>query len=372
MKFLTCFMITILVLILGYQSDAVSQEKKRPRKKQKRVIGKIPILKSDHIRYIDAHMHLKAAKTGNKDKINSAIVNTLETMDKLGIQKCLLMPPPYTSAMLKTFDYKVLARISKMHPKRFGFIGGGGSLNIMIHQSVVNKQVSSELRKRFLAKAHEIAEAGAAGYGELTGTHFSFGPRHPFINVPADHPLFLALADIAAVNGLPIDIHMEAVPKNMPRPKGVGKPLVSPNPKELTENIKGLENLLAHNRKAKIVWAHVGWGHTGERSAALTRTLLKKHLNLYLGLKFHNHSRRETQLLLPNGKIRTDWLTLIGDYPDRFVLGSDQIFYDLNKMLSEKGAPWGAHHSRTIIDQLPQKLAQKIGVTNPEKVYKLK
>jgi hypothetical protein len=54
------------------------------------------------------------------------------------------------------------------------------------------------------------------------------------------------------------------------------------------------------------------------------------------------------------------------------VLGSDQIFYDLNKMLSEKGAPWGAHHSRTIIDQLPQKLAQKIGVTNPEKVYKLK
>ncbi len=247
-----------------------------------------------------------------------------------------------------------------------GFTAGVGHIRFMAYDQNGLDGASSS------GQATYIPEPGAAGYGELAGTHFSFGPRHPFINVPTDHPLFLALADIAAINGLPIDIHMEAVPKNMPRPKGVGKPLVSPNPKELTENIKGLENLLAHNRKAKIVWAHVGWGHTGERSAALTRTLLKKHSNLYLGLKFHNHSRRETQLLLPNGKIRTDWLTLIGDYPDRFVLGSDQIFYDLNKMLSEKGAPWGAHHSRTIIDQLPQKLAQKIGVTNPEKVYKLK
>ncbi len=44
----------------------------------------------------------------------------------------------------------------------------------MIHQSVIDKQVSSELRKRFIAKAHEIAEAGAAGYGELAGTHFSY------------------------------------------------------------------------------------------------------------------------------------------------------------------------------------------------------
>ena len=148
MKFLKCFMIAILILVLGYQNDAVSQEIKRPRKKQKKVIGLIPSLKSGHIRYIDAHMHLKAAKTGNKDKIDSATLNMLETMDKLGIQKCLLMPPPYTSDMPKTFDYRVLARISKMHPKRLGFIGGGGSLNIMIHQSVIDKQVSSELRKR--------------------------------------------------------------------------------------------------------------------------------------------------------------------------------------------------------------------------------
>ncbi len=124
MKFLKCFMIAILILVLGYQNDAVSQEIERPRRKQKKAIGLIPSLKSGHIRYIDAHMHLKAAKTGNKDKIDSATLNMLETMDKLGIQKCLLMPPPYTSDMPKTFDYRVLARISKMHPKRLGFIGG--------------------------------------------------------------------------------------------------------------------------------------------------------------------------------------------------------------------------------------------------------
>lgn len=55
---------------------------------------------------------------------------------------------------------------------------------------------------------------------------------------------------------MPIDIHMEAVPDDMPLPLGLNP---SHNPGILKANISAFERLLSHNRKAKIIWAHAGW-----------------------------------------------------------------------------------------------------------------
>ena len=89
------------------------------------------------------------------------------------------------------------------------------------------------------------------------------------------------LADIAAEHNVPIDLHMEALPQDIPAPADL-KP---PNPSRLHGNIAAFERLLAHNRKARIVWVHLGWDVTGFRTLDLTRALLARHENLYLQLR---------------------------------------------------------------------------------------
>ncbi|HEX2499925.1 MAG TPA: hypothetical protein VHO73_00610 [Methylomirabilota bacterium] len=89
---------------------------------------------------------------------------------------------------------------------------------------------------RLQQEAAAIVAAGAVGFGELTVEHFSSGRGgHSYESTRADHPLLLALADVAAQNAMPIDLHMEAVPRDMDMPtrmRGRGE-----NPERLRENI---------------------------------------------------------------------------------------------------------------------------------------
>ena len=102
----------------------------------------------------------------------------------------------------------------------------------------------------FRREAEAIVKAGAVGFGEIAAEHFSSGRgNHPYESTRPDHPLLLALADIAAEHDMPIDLHMEAVPQDMPFP---GRRAGGANPENLKENISGLERLLAHNRNARI------------------------------------------------------------------------------------------------------------------------
>ena len=46
--------------------------------------------------------------------------------------------------------------------------------------------------------------------------HLCMNRKHSFLEVAADHPLYMTLADIAAGAGAPIDIHMEAIQARAP------------------------------------------------------------------------------------------------------------------------------------------------------------
>ena len=99
---------------------------------------------------------------------------------------------------------------------------------------------------------------------------------------PPDHPLYLLLADLAAEHNVPIDIHMEAVPQDMPLPPDLKSP---PNAARLHANIAAFERFLAHNPRAKVIWAHLGSDFTGFRTVELDRRLLQTHPNLYMEIK---------------------------------------------------------------------------------------
>ncbi|MFQ5637725.1 MAG: amidohydrolase family protein [bacterium] len=326
------------------------------------------------LRNIDTHIHLDGIyRSGNSwlTDFDAAAATALAAMDEAGVKMSLLMPPPFSPEKASSpvwYDYAPLAAVAQQNPERFAFMEGGGSLNPIIYQAWESGEVTGAMRQQFEEKADEIALAGAAGFGEMAAMHLSFNQDHPILEAPPDHPLFLLLADIAARHDIPIDLHMEAVAEDMPLPSGFAIP---PNPDSLRENISAFERLLIHNREAKIVWAHVGWDNTGHMTVDLLRRLLTDHSNLYMAIKFLDQSGLqfiENRPVDENGSIRPEWLQLISDFPNRFVMGADE-FFGIPGLTPQR--PPSLKATWSLIDQLPEDLARKVGYENVERLYKL-
>lgn len=312
--------------------------------------------------FIDTHNHLSRGLSrggGFKGAAESAV----RKMGELGIQKMIIMPSPFSPAHSKTFDIEELLFVVRAYPDRFALLGGGGLLNPMIHGAPGEKVVKPEMKERFRAKALQILSLGAVGFGELAAEHFSFAPHHPYESVPADHPLFLVLADTAAEKGVPLDIHMEAVTRDMALPGRSILERSGRNPARLRENISGLERLLSHNRRARIIWAHVGWCNTGGRTVTLCRDLLTRHPNLYMSFKLSPEGVPENSPLGTDGRsLKPEWLEMIQEFPDRFVIGTDQFYGPPG---ARPTGPQKTETTRLFVDLLPTDVARKLGLENP-------
>jgi len=93
-------------------------------------------------------------------------------------------------------------------------------------------------------------------------------------------------------------------------------------------NILGFERLLARNFACqKSSGPTRGSDMTGFRTPDLCRRLLQMHPNLYMEIK-NGPSKMPARIihLLTDGKIKPDWLQLFVDFPDRFIIGSDQHY----------------------------------------------
>ena len=300
--------------------------------------------------YIDAHAHF------DPHDVPGAIRAALAALGRQNAARIFLQAPPDTFDNPGHFDAEIILPPAREHPGKLAVLGGGGSLNAMIHQSVISGDAGPEVRKRFQERAEELIKEGVAGFGEMTAEHFA--GLTPYQWAPPDHPLFLLLADISALRRVPIDLHMEAVPEEMPLPAGLESP---PNPPRLRENIAAFERLLDHDRRAKVIWAHAGADGTGQRTPDLCRRLLRAHPNLYMEIKVDpaNPGRNSP---LKSGKLKADWLRLFQDFPDRFIIGSDQHYPE----------PPGAQRWQAavlLLNQLPAELQRSIGRDNVLHIY---
>ena len=304
---------------------------------------------------IDTHVHMiRSLKRGSPDAPAA-----LRIMDAFRVEMAIILPPPFPGGHPGIYGRRELEPIAREYPGRFAFVAGGETLNPIVHRTAP-EAVTPDIIREFRREAEIIVNAGAAGFGELTAEHFSSGRgNHPYESTRPDHPLFLVLADIAARHGMPIDLHMEAVPRDMPTPERYAR---GANPNSLKENISAFERLLAHNRDARIVWAHAGWDLTGERTVPLMRAMLSRHPNLYMSVKLDSRGPQLTSALDPNGTIRSGWLALLKDFPDRFLIGSDQFYDDGTERLARV---------RKFVDQLPADVANLVGRENARRVYRL-
>lgn len=309
--------------------------------------------------YVDVHTH------PNSNDLPGAVKVALQSMGAENAAILLFMPPPFAPGSPGRYDAEAIESAEKGHQEELAFLGGGDTLNVLIQQAARSGGVSPDLKEEFRAHAEEILREGAVGFGEMAAEHFATGPGTYYEYAPPDHPLFLLLADISAEHGgVPIDLHMEAVPEAIPLPAGLNSP---PNPPRLHANIAAFERLLAHNPRATIVWAHAGCDYTGYRTPQLMGRLLRAHPNLYMQIKIDPASPGKNSPLTNGGSgtIKPQWLQLFRDFPERFVIGSDQHYPQ------PPNRPQRWQSVVMLLNQLPSDLRRKIGRENAMRIYHL-
>jgi hypothetical protein len=192
--------------------------------------------------------------------------------------------------------------------------------------------------------------------------------------VPADHPLILLLADVAAKFNVPIDLHMDATVEEIPVPRRFKG---GDNPRILPRTVSSLRRLLAHNRQARIVWAHGGSDPLGAMTPTLIGSLMDKYPNLYVSLRVVGGKAPMHNKLLAHGSIEPQWLKLLIRHANRFVIGTDSFFVSPNLMGSGPGAKFAQRNvqkikaTRHFLSLLPPEVFRKIAGGNASQIYNI-
>ena len=114
---------------------------------------------------------------------------------------------------------------------------------------------------------------------------------------------------------------------------------------------EAVEILMRHNPKARIIWAHTGFGLSTERVTAM----LSKYPKLWGELSYRSGITDE---------LTSEWRALFERYPDRFLLGSDT-------WVPERWASYGEIMAgyRAWLAQLSPKIAAQIANGNAKALF---
>lgn len=115
-----------------------------------------------------------------------------------------------------------------------------------------------------------------------------------------------------------------------------------------------VEILMSHNPKARIIWAHTGFGLGADRVAEM----LTKYPQLWGELSYRSG------ITAGGGKLTPEWRALFTKFPDRFLLGSDT-------WISERWSSYGDTMTeyRAWLSQLPPDIAAKIANGNARRLF---
>lgn len=182
------------------------------------------------------------------------------------------------------------------------------------------------------------------GIGEILTRHDQLTALTEGETPRANHPALMRVYKLAARHDLPVLLHSNLTS------------LREETPIFLAE----LEAALAANPKTRFVLAHAGTsGGVEERQAPLgtlvpiLRALLGRYEHFYVDLSWSV----KDHYLLKDGKPASEWVELIRDYPDRFVLGSDLVgHFDSMERLMNDYLP--------LLEALPQKVAEQLANGN--------
>jgi hypothetical protein len=117
---------------------------------------------------------------------------------------------------------------------------------------------------------------------------------------------------------------------------------------------EAVEILMRHDPRAKVIWAHTGFGLASDRVAAM----LSKYPKLWGELSYRSG------IVDGSGKLTPEWRALFERYPDQFLLGSDT-------WVPERWAAYGEIMAgyRSWLAQLPPPVAKQIAHGNARGLF---
>lgn len=167
--------------------------------------------------------------------------------------------------------------------------------------------INDMMAAQYLRRIFEEFPGMIKGIGEIMSRHddltaLTYGepPR-------ADHPALMKIYDLAVEMHVPVLIHHNIAPS------------YSHEPLYLPEMLRGLK----YNRKANVIWAHVGVSRRVElpNLVEIADNVLKDNRNLYFDISwlvFEEYIARTEASL-------DQWAALVKKYPDRFMIGTDVV-----------------------------------------------
>ena len=323
------------------------------------------------LEWVDTHFHWTMDDVGSTEEMAQ---KSIAIMQAENIRTMILSSQPRPGQAGANFVE--LQKLLAAHGKRFAVLGGGNSLNPLMHQ-IYEGKIPPETVERFQVLAERTAASGVRGFGEIALHHISLNDQHAYEVIPADDTLVKILLDTVARHDAVIDIHFDAVLAKMARPERLNSPN---NPTEFEPNFEAFERMLAYNRNAKVVWAHAGGvDMLGNFTPQLASRMLEKHPNLYMSLRPFGRQPGVMLQVRPKGpkQLNPEWVAVVEKFADRFVMGSDSFLVSDNaqrvgpaRIFSENSFNM-RQAIRDVLAALKPDVARKVGYENAERLYKL-
>lgn len=144
-------------------------------------------------------------------------------------------------------------------------------------------------------------------HDDLTALTYGDVPR-------ATSSAFGRLLDLAAARDLPMLVHSDIGPARLEHPDYLGE----------------IESAIRTHPNTRVIWAHAGISRriVIANHTDILRRMLGQYRNLMIDLSWVIFE----QELAPGGALDRKWVSLIEEYPRRFVIGSDTVgFFDQYK-----------------------------------------
>lgn len=129
-----------------------------------------------------------------------------------------------------------------------------------------------------------------------------------------------------------------------------------------SDSMEQLGNLLASNRRGRVVWNHCGL----DSSASDVRSMLDNHPNLFCELSYRYPPKNNYRWEIFNSDgIRSSWRQLMEDHSDRFMIGTD----------ADSGDVFEAKINtvrKGLLPYLKPDTARKIAYENAQRLFDLK
>jgi len=177
----------------------------------------------------------------------------------------------------------------------------------------------------------------------MSPRQYKRGERYRDVSVPLDSSAGIKLFEFSERSGISFQIHYEIEDELLPV----------------------LEKMLAKFPDARVIWCHLAQVRFASRAKRYgpqyVRSLINKHKNIYFDLAFGDADsvypgshEKQARVWDSKDKVRQDWVTVIVDYPYRFVAALD-IGGDRLEHVSEK-----SNSLRTFLSNLPKETQQVV------------